>query len=419
MLARVSKSAALLFLQQFFNLVLPLVAMKLVVDRYGVDQFGKLVLCQALMQYFMVAVDFGFNITATNYVAKNRDRAQLQKKVVTIYSIKLLFLVLSSIICLGYVLFLPELTYMLLLCFVAVIGQSLYPYWYFLGLERLIGVTALSVIVRVFSLLVLVFFLDSDDSILIFVFFLSFPYLVVGVVGLGLLATQLSGFTRQVHFRDVLFELKEGWPIFISNFCSVVYTNSSVVIVSGLAGSSAAGIYGVADRLIKAVLGGVGVVSQAFYPVTSQVSSNSKIDAFIRYMRMPLVIALVFGGAVISGVFLVGERVMNLVVGQDALDIYSVLLILSPIPMMVGLSSVLGVHMLTNLGMTRAFGFSVLVSTISFGLSVVVLAPLLGVNGVAWSYLLAELSVVVVMAIMLEHRFRALSRVFGFKRGVK
>ncbi|OFC60712.1 hypothetical protein BAE30_07405 [Acidithiobacillus caldus] len=73
---RLLGNMASLFTLQEANYALPLVTLPYLVQVLGPEKFGLIAFAQAFIQYFVVATDYGFNLSATRDVAVHRDEPQ-------------------------------------------------------------------------------------------------------------------------------------------------------------------------------------------------------------------------------------------------------------------------------------------------------------------------------------------------------
>ena len=58
---------------QAINVIIPLVIYPYLISVIGVANFGKVALAQSLVTFFVILVDYGFNITANRDASLNRS----------------------------------------------------------------------------------------------------------------------------------------------------------------------------------------------------------------------------------------------------------------------------------------------------------------------------------------------------------
>ncbi len=130
-----------LYLLQGLNYLIPMAVLPYLIRVLGLETFGLVVFSQAFAQYFVILTDYGFNFSATRYIAKHRASIKdVNAMFWQIYILKLIFLLLGIFVLVALVHFVPRLhrNYPYLLwAYLAVLGNVLFPQWYFQGIEKM------------------------------------------------------------------------------------------------------------------------------------------------------------------------------------------------------------------------------------------------------------------------------------------
>ena len=99
--SNIKKNYFYLLLIQGTNLVLPLITFPYLVRVLGSEKYGLVMISYSLMKFFIITVDFGFNISATREVALLKDNInKLSKFFWNVTIIKLVLLVITFLILL-------------------------------------------------------------------------------------------------------------------------------------------------------------------------------------------------------------------------------------------------------------------------------------------------------------------------------
>ena len=136
----VFKNYLYLLVIQGSNVLLPLISFPYLVRVLGTTNYGIVMMAHSLSIFLGIIVDFGFNISATREVAVLKDdKKMLSKYYTNILFIKTFLILISFTILLFIVTFVYKINVykeVYLLSFGVVIGQALFPTWFFISLIK-------------------------------------------------------------------------------------------------------------------------------------------------------------------------------------------------------------------------------------------------------------------------------------------
>lgn len=271
---------------QGISYILPLIILPYLIRVIGLEHFGLIAFAQALAQYFMILTDYGFSLSATRKISLYREE---KEKVCAIFSsvmtVKLILALLSFLILLALVNFIPKfkndwLVYVF--SFGSVIGNTLFPTWYFQGTEKMKYIFAINIIGGIIYIFSIFAFVKTPEDYLSVPLINSFFFLTTGVLGLYTVFRKFKvGFIRQTY-GDIRQELKAGWDIFISIVAINAYTTSRVFAVGLLTNNTLTGYYSIGERIANVVQTfPLDSFSQAIYPRLTKIFSRNKKRALM------------------------------------------------------------------------------------------------------------------------------------------
>ena len=271
------------------NYVLPLITLPYLVRVLGPEKYGLIAFAQAFIQYFNILTDYGFNLSATREISIHRNNAQ---KVSEIFSsvmiIKFCLLVLSfvimSILVFSFWKFRQDwLIYYL--TFGMVVGQVLFPVWFFQGMERMKYITFLNITAKlIFTFAIFVFIHQASDYIYVPLLNL-FGYLVAGALALWIVFRGFKVGFKVPSYSSLIHQLKEGWYIFISQVAISGYNSSRLFAVGLFTDNTITGYYAIAEKLMNVVITfPLASLLQSLYPRLTKIYSENKERA-IRLMN--------------------------------------------------------------------------------------------------------------------------------------
>ncbi|WP_439232243.1 oligosaccharide flippase family protein [Klebsiella quasipneumoniae] len=317
----------------------PLFSLPILTRTLGVKNFGELSSFLAIQQYGILIVEFGYNLTGARDISIAKDRLESSKIFSAIILSRLIFslVLLALLLCVSY--FFPIYVFELLLCWLATFGVAIYPYFYLLAKEKTGIITVVTVVSRLVAIVLLLIFVKTPDDMNVGILIYSLNWLVPGVIG----------FCYVVLFMDIQL----GWPgfskiksvmlssvdIFISNIFTSVYGPLNILMLGYFSSPYHVGLFSAADKLRAAFQGLLQPISQALYP---RVAKSLGTDKFISYwlFSRKVIISVAFMMGVILVAF--GYTLIDVFLGNDYIQSYPVLVILSLTMLFIGIGIAYG-----------------------------------------------------------------------------
>ncbi|HSV35764.1 MAG TPA: flippase [Ramlibacter sp.] len=401
---RLRRNIASLFTLQAAAYVIPLIMAPYLVRVLGPGQYGRTAFAMAIVQYFVVLADYGFNLTATRQAAILRDNPEALSRLFNAVTVVKLGLTAAGFLALcGLLAVVPAMerdTGLYFACYLAVLGHVAFPVWLFQGLERMKIVTQCTIAAQVVVLVCVFSWVREPGDYRLAAGLQSAASLVAGLLSWAALRgviQRATAWPQRAYLREVV---AQGWHVFVSTLAMSLYTATGTVILGFLATPAVVGYFAAADRLVKAVLGLLSPVSQAVFPHVARIRHRSRNEALLflsGLLRWQGLATLV----VSTLLWAFAEPLVELLFGAAFSASTPLLRYMAFIPFVVGLSNVLGMQTMLNFDMNRQFSRVLLGSGLANILLLLVLFDWFGVSGAAVSLFLTEAGVTIVMAVIL------------------
>lgn len=282
-----------LALLQGSNYILPLITFPYLVRVLGIEYFGLLAFATATVTYFGILTDYGFNLTATREISIHREEPEKVTEIFSSVMIIKFFLMLFSFLLLLLLIFTFEkfaaYKEVYLLSFGVVIGQVLFPVWFFQGMERMQYITYLNILSKViFTVAIFLFVKEREDYYLV-------PLLTsLGAIIAGIWSLVLVNKNFGVHFRRqskerLMHYLREGWHIFLSRIYVSLYTTTNVMLLGFFTGNTVVGYYAIAEKIVVAIGGLFDPANRTIYPYLAK-KYKEHFSYFVRFVKKVSVI---------------------------------------------------------------------------------------------------------------------------------
>ena len=395
------KNISSLFSIQLASYIIPLFTLPYLVRTLGVESFGYMGFSLAIIQYCTLIINYGFNLSATSAISKIRDD---KIKVSDIFSgvlvIRLLAFILSAVfLFFGLIIFdVSENVSKILAAAMGIpLGAALFPQFLFQGKEQLGLISFARVLVQLLTIPLLFIFVNSSNDVWIAVLISSLSSLLLAIYSLLLIYKRSWVLFKIPNINVLKQQLTDGWHIFVSTVAISLYTSSVTVILGVFAGPVSVGYFVAADKIIKAVLGLYGVISNAFYPRVNSIVEKSKEDAIKLLRKLGMLLILI---AVLCNffTFILADYAIFMLFGTGHETTSKLLKILSFLPVIIAFSNLLGIQILIPFGYKKEFSKVLLVSGV---ISLLILIPSVffyAEYGAAISVLFIEIFVTVLMA---------------------
>ncbi len=316
-----------LLLLQGINYLIPLILFPYLIRVLGVDGFGLYSFILAIVLYGVMLTDYGFDLSATRLVSIHADN---QKKLNEIFSnvifIKLSISLIYLLILIFLTIYVDKIAEDRALYFIAyglILGQLLFPVWFFQGVERMRYITVINGISKlIFTIPIFIFVKSIDDLYLVFLFN-SLGAIVAGCIALYIALNRFKISLYIPSFSSIKFYLKDGWYIFTSRVAVDLYVTANVIILGFFTNNVIVGYYSIVEKIVRAIGSMLEPLTRVVFPYLTKVYKDSKELFFKRNVELFFLILAIMVPVSIS-VFYNSEWILTIVSGSkpDEIMVY-------------------------------------------------------------------------------------------------
>lgn len=349
--SRLFRNTLFLYLMTFSNQLINLVTIPYQTRVLGPVIYGKISVAASLMVYVQLIMDFGFLLSATEKVAKNRNDAAYNSCLFTAVTITKLALGIGAgavlyVVC-GFIQEFRADRMLYLLYYMAYVVNAMIPDFIYRGQEEMRSVTFRTVFIRVFfASLMLIFVRESSD-------YLKLPILLLA----GNLMAVLFSFWHVRKRFDVRLRMpdrqflaqtiRDTVPFFVSRIAITFYQALNTLILGvKFAGEAVIGYYGSADKLLSVAKSFSSPVADSLYPHMVRKKDYSVIRKLLM-ITMPVII---IGAAI---VFWQAEWICALLFGAEYVEAGNILRCLLPAMIVTFPTYILSFPTLSPIGLSK------------------------------------------------------------------
>jgi O-antigen/teichoic acid export membrane protein len=359
-----------------FDFLIPLITLPYLVRVIGMEYFGLINFALSLALYFGAIIQYGFGVTATREIARNRGNPEaLAKTYSATLSTTLLLSLVSAIAFTFLVLTIDKFNEYLVIYFFAIaftVMKSLFPIWFFQGMERMKFIVYLTLIARFLFLICLFIFVTQEDDFYLVLLLNALTAFISFVAALWLIKYRFKVGFLPPKISDIKRLLSEGRHAFITQLAPNLYNNSSAFLLGLFTNNTVVGYYTAAIKVIEALMSMGVILTNTFLPYLSRNIKNHSV--FFKVMS-------VSGGffTIFSIVF--SDQITVILFGSDNLVISNYISLLSLWIFFIFFRDAIGVNYLMLMGYERVYRNIILyISLISFFFALI-LVPMFEIYG--------------------------------------
>jgi PST family polysaccharide transporter len=380
-----------LVLLQGVNYVLPLLTYPFLFRVLEVERWGTVSFGYVLIQYFVIFTDFGFNLSATKYISCHRDdlntinrylnSAFICRFLLAVVSFIILFLLTAS-----FEKFREERVFYFSY-FGIVVGNILFPMWYFQGMEKMKYITLFNMVAKSASLLPFFIFIRKPQDYLLVPMFYSIGYILAGLISVYFIYFKEKMKWFLPSFSEVQAAFKDSFSYFLSRLSVSMFTNINTFILKLVCGDTAVGYYSAAEKLYQAYNQLLTPFSGVLFPYMAKTRDVAFFKKIFK-TAIPLNIVLLAGILVLS--FWIIQLVYGKAAEVETLSVFRTLMCACffTIP-----SMLLGYPFLAAMGHASYTNWTIMIVSVVHlsGLAILFFTGLLSIYTVAGMVVLAEL----------------------------
>ena len=346
---------------QVVSYIIPLLTLPYLSRVLGAEMFGLVFFAFAFMQYFIVLTDWGFGLSATREISVNRHN---QKNISNIFSTvttcKLILLMISFIILALSMLIVPKINenkMVFLLSFLMVIGNAIYPVWFFQGMERMKYITFLNILSKLIFLILIFIFIKSPNDYKIVPLLNSLGFVVSGFIGMYFALKEFKVKLYIPSIKSIKKQFKYSIEFFLSRASLTAYTNTNTFCLGLISSNLMVAYYVAAEKIYNALSGLSAPINGAMYPYVAKYRDIKLYKKVFKLACLVNIFICIFA-------FIFAKEIIKMFYGQELLEAYKVLRIFCLVVLIDIPNILLGYPFLAALGHTKEANGSVVLASV-------------------------------------------------------
>jgi polysaccharide transporter, PST family len=332
----IAQNAAALYAVQFVLTVLPIVTLPWLAHALGPSEFGVVVFVQSFSFLLSILIEYGFGLSATRAVARERDDPErLAATVAGVQGAKLVLAGAVAAAAAVALVLVPRFRHdpaLLAFAWGLALLQGANCGWFFTGVERMRINAAVEVGVRLAGAAAIVLLVrdPGDGRTVLWIWLLS--------------AAASLAVTTAIMYRAVPFRLPSaaarrealaaGSALFLATAAVSLYTSATVFMLGLVVSSAQLALFSAAERVVRASMRATGALGAATYPRVTFLVTTGRENRAQRLAVLSLAALVTLGVASAAILIVLAPWIVRVFLGEQfagAVPVLRVLALLVPV----------------------------------------------------------------------------------------
>lgn len=369
--SRVVKNILSLSGLEMVNKLIPVLVLPYVVRVIGVENYGIVNWAQALVLYFTLTVNYGFDFSATREISSNRfNNKRLSVIFNKVVFSKILLFVFCTIVYSVLLLLIPKIRdhYVLfILTYLVNIGHIFFPTWMLQGTENLTTFAVYNLIIKIIANLFLLFFLREESQFYLIPAFLSLGHIIIGIIAFAYCIKYYNLIIRLPRINTLFSVINKDKYIFFSTISNDLIVTGNILVLGFLSTDRSVGLFSAVSKIIIVLINLFFTpITQAFFPkLAYDIKENFK-KGWLQVQKLALVMGT-FSLMLSVFIFIAAYPLIKVLFGQEFISVTNDLRFVSVIVLINAFRQVWTVQGLLNLKMDKIY-FIILTLCAVFGM---------------------------------------------------
>lgn len=374
------------------NLFFPLITFPYVSRVLKVENIGKYNFAQSVNQYFLLIAALGITTYAIREGTKFRNsREKLNEFASEIFSINIISTIVAYIMLFFCIAFIPKFQNyrMIILIFsIELIFTTIGIEWMYSIFEEYAYITIRSIIFKIISIILLLLLVKKPEDYIVYAGITVFSN--AGSNILNLIHSRKYCNLKIIWSKKIYKHLKPIFVIFASTVATSIYVNSDTTMLGFMTSNYEVGIYSVSSkvyRIVKQMLASILIVS---IPRLAFLMGQDKMDEYRKTLTNIFNVLVIVLFPAIVGLFLLSKEIVLLISGPEYVQATSSLRLLAIALAFCIFGWIYNQCVLIPAKQEKIVMFTTIISAIANIVINFILIPILKVNAVAISTIVAE-----------------------------
>ena len=401
---------------QLLAIIAPLVTTPYVSRVLGVANIGIYEYTVTITNFFILFGSLGLNLYGQREIAYHQDNSEYRSKIFwELFTLRAIMILISIILFLISVVLFSKYSIYYMILLINILSSIFDSSWLFQGMENFKVTVTRNFISKLLGILLVFVLVRSESDLWLYFMCLSFP-LLLGNMSMWVRVSKLVG-RPVISVSNSLRHIRLTLEMFIPQIAISIYTLLDKSMLGLMTDNIAeVGYYGQAEKIIKLTLTIVTAMGIVMLPRIASHFANNDTKEIKYHINRSLKLVYFLAFPMIFGLIGISSGFVPWFFGDGYAKVVPLMIIISPIILLIGLSNVIGVQYLLPTKHQKEFARSVIYgSVVNFFLNLVLIMKFQA-YGTSIATVCGELVVTVTQFYFVRHDISFLE---NFKSGIR
>ena len=328
------------------------------------------------------------------------DKEKLSHTFLSIYCMQLCCGIIGSLSYIFYVVLISEHVLLGWIHVLYILSVVLDVSWFMFGMEEFMMISIRTILVKIATIIAVLFFVKSPDDVVIYAGIMSGSYLVSALILWSFVLTHIKFIS--FAWRDVKSHIKPNLTLFIPVMAISIYMHMDVLMLGFSRTTEEVGYYTSVSSIVRLPLSFITALGTVMLPRVSNLLANNDEGAANRYMYNSLCVVLIVTSAICFGIMSIADIFFPWFLGSGYESCVVLAYIMLPSQFFLAYANVLRTQHIIPYKKDKIYINSVLIgAVVNFGLNVLLIIKW-GAVGATIATLIAEGAVCIYQAIKIR-----------------
>lgn len=335
----------------------PYVSRVLKAEGVGIDAYVL-----SIVQLFIVFIVLSLPMYGSKQIAVKKDPLQVSKEFWSIFTFQIIVALLNLVVYFYFISSVTDYKELYYIHFLTLFAYCIDISWYFIGKEEMKKIAIRNMLVKIAGI-ALIFLLVKESADLPIYIAINGGTLLIGQIIMWRPLLKEITFVK-LTFKDIKTHIVPILTLFLPQLMIQVYVLVNRIVLGNVSGEEEVGFYNQANKVVRIAIGVISSLGTVLLPRMASEFSKGNTEQLKRYTKHTLQFVLMITLPMTLGLMAIAPNFVIWFLGSEFLDVSSILILMSPVILFVGLANVFGIQILVATNQQRKYSTAITIGAV-------------------------------------------------------